>query len=229
MDSTRFIGVLVGLLVLFAISAHAQRITIPEALARGGVSGGGTAPSGLGPSLNEILQATDLVVVGTLGEPHSYLSQDQLDVNTDFPVENATVFYYKYRSPKSPEPDNKIQQTLTLTQLGGTIVIDSKKFTQLETALPTLQLGTKGLFLLQRRGGKYWIAGPSATLLFYGAFSITHEEELMPLMSRRDFAQEYRDLKVSEGLGRMMKILQSQTPDQQDPSKVDTHKNYSPW
>jgi hypothetical protein len=203
------------------MGAQAQRVTIPEAVARGGVSGVGTAPSGPEPTIEAILEKTDLVIVGTVGEPHSYLSQDQLDVNTDFPVKDATVFYYKYPPAKSPETDNNTQQALTLTQLGGSILIDGKRFTQLENALPALQPGTKGLFLLQRRGDKYWIAGPSTALPFYGAFSITPEDKLMPLMGRRDFAPEYRNLKVSERLGKMMNILHSKAQDHQNSAKAD--------
>jgi hypothetical protein len=214
--TSRTINLLVTVAALATSWVQGQRLTIPEAVSRGGVSSGGTIPSGPDPTINHMLEKTDLVVVGTLGEPHSYLSEDQLDVNTDFPVKDATVLYYKYPPSKSQSTDNKPQQVLTVTQLGGTIEIDGKKFTQEEKALPALQPGTKGLFLLQLRGDKYWIAGPSKALPFYGAFSITSESKLIPLMASPDFGKDYRNVKVSEGLGRMMKILHSQTQPKQD-------------
>jgi hypothetical protein len=63
---------------LAATTAHAQVLTVPQALASAGESlyGGPTSPSGPLPTLDRILLKTDLIVSGVIGESRSYLSDD---------------------------------------------------------------------------------------------------------------------------------------------------------
>jgi hypothetical protein len=171
-----------------------------------------------------------MVVMGTIGEPHSYLSDDQCEVYTDYPINDAVVLYYRYAPQTGGVPKPEEPPALAITELGGTVMVNGRQFTQKEPALPPLRPGIKGLFLLQHVGSKYVIApailpnhgsvGSSVCpeLIpdnFYGAFRIT-DDRLMPLVAREDFAEEYapeyRNAKVSDAIDTMMHILRAQQP-----------------
>ncbi len=84
-----------------------------------------------------------MIVYGTIGEGRSYLSDDQRDVYTDYPI-NEPVF--AYRSELASIPAGRVVQGVTVTQLGGTVTVNGVAFTQTEPALPPLEAGTRGLF-----------------------------------------------------------------------------------
>jgi hypothetical protein len=71
-------AILILALSLVAGRAWAQD-TIPEALAKAGLSLGGYREAELPPPppVNSLLSQTDLIVRGIAGAPQSYLSQDQ--------------------------------------------------------------------------------------------------------------------------------------------------------
>jgi hypothetical protein len=190
-------------ILTFSLSVEAQRLTIPELVARGGVGSVATAPSGQLPTVADLLRVTDVIVMGTVGEPRSYLSADQRDVFTDYPLTHP-VFIHGSSKIATPMPG--VVPRVIVTQLGGTVAINGIQFTQKEPALPPLQTGMIGLFLLQRVGDKYLIAGR-----FYGAFDIT-DDEVTPLMSREDFAPDYRKVRVSDAIERMVKVRSAQVP-----------------
>jgi hypothetical protein len=85
------------LLLVFALAAtiDAQLQTIPEMLRTAGesMSGGPTIPSGVAPTLDRVLADTDMIVTGVVGQPRSYLSDDQRDVYTDYPLSNPAFLY----------------------------------------------------------------------------------------------------------------------------------------
>ncbi|HXG89981.1 MAG TPA: hypothetical protein VNJ02_16760 [Vicinamibacterales bacterium] len=153
-------------MVVFASAVvDTQRETIPEAVARGSTGRIRTAPSGLAPAMTEILRDTDMVVRGTIGKPRSYLSEDQRDVYTDYPIMNFVILY---QARVHASRVSGVAQSVTVTQLGGTILMNGVNFTQTEHGLGPLEPGAEGLFLLQRIDSRDRIAG-----MFFGAFSIS--------------------------------------------------------
>lgn len=179
---------------------QAQRATIPEMIARGAVTATSTIPSGVPPSVGEVLRTTEMIVTGTIGQPRSYLSKDQSEVYTDYPISAPTVHFQSQvittRTPAVPPP-------LAVTLRGGTVTVNGLRFTQTEPGLPPLQPGTQGLFLLQHVVGKHLIAG-----MFLGAFSIV-DGRIVPLFGGEDFAPEYRNLTLSEAIESMLTILRA--------------------
>src|SRR4051794_35903326 len=115
------LGPWIALFVCSAITARAQSLTIPEELQHQGHSMGrlSSAPSGPVPTLDKIVDLTDLVVRGVLGESTSYLSEDQTEVYTDYPILNATVLYDP-RVVVSKKPEVPSIQPTRVTILGGT-------------------------------------------------------------------------------------------------------------
>ena len=141
------INVLLALagLAAFAATVNAQRLTIPEAIARGGVTSTGGVPSGQPWTVRELLRRTDVIVMGTVGDPLSYLTRDELEIRTDYPLTSVEVIH---RSPRVVH-SGSVERDVTVTQLGGTALVSGVSFTQMERALPPLQPGMRGLFLLE--------------------------------------------------------------------------------
>jgi hypothetical protein len=188
-------------LLLLAMSmptTQVQRQTIPDAVAEGAVSSVATVPSGQVPTMSALLPMTDIIVTGIIGEPRSYLSEDKRDVYTDYLIGNP-VFLYESKLAAVPRPG--MVQNVTVTQLGGTVMVNGTKFTQKEPALLPLGTGANALFLLHRSGDKYLIVGK-----YFGAFRIT-DGRLVPLVTREDFAPEYRNKNVSVAVDAMMTTL----------------------
>src|SRR6266540_5525091 len=118
------------------LSPQANRETIPDAVAHGATGRVATVPSGPMPTVPEILRDTDMIVLGTLGEPHSYLSDDQQDIFTDYRIVNPEILF---QSDISSTPTPGITPTVTVTQVGGTINVKGTVFTQKESALSLLE------------------------------------------------------------------------------------------
>ena len=189
--------------VALPVTIHAQRETIPEALARGSSGRVRTAPSGHPPDIADLLRDTDIVVRGIVGEARSYLSDDQRDVYTDYRIDNP-VFLYQAQSVPSARPG--VMPTVTVTQLGGTVTINDRKFTQTEQGLPPLESGAEGLFLLERVDNHYRIVGT-----FYGAFGIVGGT-LRPLTKVQSFAPEYKDVAAAPAAEEMVTRLRALRP-----------------
>ena len=181
------LAILAVAMLLPAVS-YAQGDTIPERLAQGSMGRTRGSGSGHPPSITKLLNETDMVVRGIVGQPRVYLSDDQRDVYTDYPLEKPVVLY-EARLASSAAPGTV--PAVTVTQLGGTITINGLTFKHEEEGLSALVPGTAGLFLLRRIGTQYRIAGT-----YFGAFLIS-EGKLTPLASREAFAPEYRG--VPEG------------------------------
>jgi hypothetical protein len=151
--------------------------------------------------MNELLQKTDIVVRGIVGNPKSYLSDDERNVYTDYVIVNP-VFLYQPQLVPSARPG--IVPSVTVTQLGGSITLpNGLTFTQTEQGLLLLEPGTEGLFLLQRVGDQHRLVGT-----FYGAFRI-EAGTLTPLAKRQSFAPEYRGVPATEAEASMVARLQS--------------------
>jgi hypothetical protein len=177
-----------------------QRETIPELVAKGAVAALGTVPSGPTPPVADLLRLTDVVVRGTVGQPRSYLSDDQRDIYTDYPIGDP-VFIYQSQMTTSRTPG--ILPSVTVTLRGGTVMVNGVSFTATEPALRPLPPGTQALFLLRHVGDKYLIADR-----YFGAFGIK-SDRLMPLAARDDFAPEYRNVAVADAVESMMTTLRA--------------------
>lgn len=199
-------GVVMLALALLLLAGHitvsqaqAEGETIPEAIARGARGRTSTEHSGRSPSVAEILMSADLVVRGIVGEPRSYLSSDKRDVYTDYALLSPAILYQRtQRTSEKPGPLG-----ITITQLGGKVLVGNVEFTQTELGLPPLMPGTEGIFILEERGGRYHIART-----FYGAFGIV-ANKVKPLTSKRDFAPEYREAPVATVLADLRSRLSS--------------------
>jgi len=188
------------LIALNAAVASAQTTTIPERVAKGEVlSTAPATPSGLAPSVASLLDSTDVLVTGRVGKGRSYVSDDQTEIFTDFPLEDATVLFQRVAATSNrPGP----QPPISVTQRGGTVAVDGHTFTQKEGGLPPLQPGTQVLCLLNHVRAKYQIAG-----WYWGVF-VVEDGKLRPLVTRDDFAPDYRGIALKEAVQSMMAILQ---------------------
>jgi hypothetical protein len=98
-----------------------QRKTIPEAVAAGATGSIATVPSGQLPKINDLPRNTDVVVRGTVGESRSYLSDDELNVYTDYTIVDPLVLYESHLTPvHAPGTVPRI----VVTRLGGIVVIN---------------------------------------------------------------------------------------------------------
>src|SRR5687767_15334343 len=103
----------------FAAPLHGQAPTIPEKLRQAGMSltGHTGVPSGPSPVFADILRDSDIVVRGFVGAPRSYLSEDQREVLTDFPITHPEFLYQR------PSDRISAHATLTVTLVGGKVTI----------------------------------------------------------------------------------------------------------
>ena len=190
----------IGIVLAGVSVASAQRRTIPEMVARGESGGVGSVPSGPGPSMRTLLDSTDVLVVGRLGEPQGYLSDDQMRVFTDYRVNEPVILFE--RKPRVA-PTASMSPSIVLTQRGGTVNVQGTPFTELEAALRPLKAGTQVLCLLKQAGEKYQIVG-----WYYGVFEIKNGA-IEPLMTSGDFAQEYRGRPLKEAEQSMLAVLRA--------------------
>lgn len=183
-------------LVALLTSIHGQLLTIPEELSRVGksLSSGPTLPSGPTPAVNQILAITDIIVKGVLGNPTSYLSDDQMEVYSDYPLQDAVILY---QVQESARPRTSQVPAITLTMLGGTVTINGLTYTRRHEGLPLIPPGTECLLLLKQVGNRYYIAGS-----YYGAFRIVngtltrlvHSEEFAPELNGASASAAEQDL-----------------------------------
>ena len=189
----------VVLVLLIGSLESAQLATIPEQLARAGQSlaSGASMPSGLPPFVDDVLMDTDVVVRGTVTQPQSYLSEDQLQVYTDYVIANPT-FLYPSTLVVSKTPG---VQTIKVTMIGGTVRINGLTFTSDHAALPLLASGAECLFLLKKVANRYHIAG-----IYYGVFRID-KERVTPETRQEGFAPEYSGISVTNAASAILERL----------------------
>jgi len=191
-------------LLLCAVSAPvAGQETIPELLARTGVSGVGesTTPSGIAPSLSQVLAETDLVVRGVVGKPRGYLSADERKVYTDYPIMDPVILYQP-EVAKASRPGPNAVPVVTVTLAGGTVEVSGLTYTEKHEALPPLEQGVECVFLLKRASGALRIAGT-----YYGAFAV-RDTRLVPLTRKSGFALELAEKATDQATTDLVTKLQ---------------------
>jgi hypothetical protein len=159
--------------------------TIPEILVRAGksMSGFETVPSGPAPTVSDVLRNTDMAVRGIVGGARSYLSADQREIYTDYSLLRPSVLY-QADVTRSARPG--VLPAVTVTARGGTVNVNGLTYTFKVMALPPLELGSDCLFLLDKIGDRYMVAG-----VYYGVFRVS-SGTLTPLTKKSDYAPEYR-------------------------------------
>ncbi len=181
------------LLIVMTSLGSAQLKTIPEQLAQAGVDlvGGASVPSGFAPTVDAVLEQADVIVQGVVGAPRTYLSQDQMNVLSDYPLVRPTVLFDSKVAPLSqpgiPEPE------IVVTVRGGKITIGGLTYTERFDALPKLEPGSECLLLLKRVGNRLHIAGDG----HFGAFEV-EGGRLKPLTRVHGFAPTYRGMPTVE-------------------------------
>jgi len=135
-----------------------------------------------------VLAETDLIVRGVLDEPATRLSDDQMEVYTEYHLRNAVTSY----SALSSAVQAGLQSRLTVTVLGGTVTINGLTFTRVHGALGSLKPNTEYLLLLRRIDNSYFLAGD-----YYGAFQVTGSTVTNPVQ-KPGFAEELNGKPVTE-------------------------------
>jgi len=175
--------------------AATQAPTIPESLARAGTSlqSGASMPSGAAPAVDRVLEQTDVIVRGTVGQPRSYLSDDLTEVLSDYPLSDAEVLYA--RSELRGTIDTA---SFAATIHGGVVEINHLTFSTAHAGLPRLNPGSRAVLCLQKDGARFMIA-----LRFFGAFEITGDE-LVPTTTKTGFAPEMRGVPMAQALAALV-------------------------
>lgn len=196
---TGYLAVVLAALCSAPLSAQ---LTIPQALTRAGESlwAGPSEPDGPPPSVEEIAARADLVVRGTLGQPRSYLSPDEMDVYTDYPIEHAV---FLYNSPALSTARPGVVPTIAVTLLGGTVTISGLNFVSTHGSLPSLTPGSEYLLLLHQQDGKYFLAGK-----YYGAFAVSGGR-LTALVRHRGFGEELTAQPLEEASEHLVSLVRA--------------------
>jgi hypothetical protein len=192
-----FVVSLIAISVGFsALSRSICAQTIPELIEEANRSLGRSVEieTGPPPSLESVLLESDIIVRGTIGAPTSYLSADQTEIYSDYPILNPEILWPPAPTatplPGAPPP----KPAITITHIGGRIVVNGHSFTMEHTQLPPLKTGTEGVFLLKQDGAKYRIAGT-----FYGAFKAV-AGGLFPLARFPGYATELQGKTTDEAV-----------------------------
>lgn len=199
------VGTVVLLFLLLGDPAIAQLKTIPQQLAEQGTDlmSGATVPSGASPDLDVVLRDSEMIVRGVVGNPRSYLSDDQTTICSDYPIlEPVILFDTMIASSSKPGPP-EIEIVVTLE--GGKLTLGGLTFTVTPGGLPGLEPGSECLLLLKRLRGKLYVAGDG----YLGAFGISPDEKLTPLTGARDFAPAYRGVAATAAVNNIVARRQS--------------------
>ena len=183
--SSRIIVCLCSLGTLLSMASAGQD-RIPEILARAGRSLEASAPPGSGwpaepGSIEPLLRITDVIVRGRLGTRRSFLSDDEREVLTEYPIVKATTLYTASVSKPNLPP------ATTVRMKGGAVTINGLTYKETHEALRLPAPGTECLLLLQEFGGRYYVAG-----MYYGIFRIEHGR--LKAMANDEKLPAYRDL-----------------------------------
>lgn len=190
----------IGMVMLAYAIVAAQRLTIPELVRQGAVGSVATTPSGQTPTVAALLDQTETLAVGILSNPRSYLSEDETEVLTDYELSDQTILF---SAKSNPSPTPAIPRPLTLTQKGGTVVVNGVSFTEKQPALEPLKPGTRVLCLLRSVGNRNMIVGE-----FFGIFNV-QAGLISPLVTRPEFAPEYQNVDYRAAVDSMLRMLRS--------------------
>jgi hypothetical protein len=139
-----------------------------------------------------VLNETDLIVRGKLGNGVGRLSPDELDVFTTYPIVNPEILF-----PSTPDPyrtPGMAPVSLSVSVKGGTAIVDGYRASVHHDDTPDLVPGLDMILLLQTVKDQHWIAGHGA-----GAF-IVRESKVLPAMPRRGEHHQFVDRDVQDFL-----------------------------
>ncbi len=185
---------LLAMLVSVFVTAHAQTgETIPGAIASGHGWAFPWRGSGIQPDvIPSMLQRTNTIVTGVVGKPApSYLSEDQRDVYTDYPLTPAIIHYQELLETTS-KPG--VISDIVVSVRGGTLTILGKKIVAKYPEQPEVTPGTEYVFLLRKVGTTYRLASD-----YYGLFTPTNGR-LVPVDNSHLFKELLRDYDTTEKL-----------------------------
>lgn len=126
------------------------------------------------------------------------MTDDQAEVLTDYRLTEPVILFNRLSPRVTPGGSSP---SIIVTQRGGTVNVQGTMFTESHGALRPLKPGTQVLCLLRQVGDKYQIVG-----WYYGVFEVDRGR-IEPLMSREDFAPEYRGLSLQDAEHSMLAIL----------------------
>ncbi len=199
MDSHIKAGLAATLLIAVLVSSPsvlAQR-TIPQVLSEANASIGRTVQTEYGgiPSFESVAKTADLIVRGVVGEPLVRLSDDLMDVYSDYPIINPVILF-----PSSATNTDRpgVARSVVVTAIGGTITINGRSFYLEHKELPPLRPGIECLFLLRRKDDTYQISGT-----YFGVFRID-DDIVTPLTTVHDFANDLRGKTPAEAIRRLL-------------------------
>ena len=126
-------------------------------------------------TLREVLAKVDVVFRGTvIGAEGSYVSEDGLDVLTEYSVDGSPVMVHD-RVNGGPGEDRP--RAIIVVQRGGTTLIDGQQVTVTHGGLEPLRPGTEAVFMLHRDGDteKYRLV-----MDYFGVFTIDNGVVIPP-------------------------------------------------
>lgn len=191
-----------ALVLMMGLQGFAQErpLTIRERLAQSGGSAtfGAIMPSGVAPKISDLLPQVDLAARGMVGVPKTYISDDESEVFTDYPIENPVILL---RSTTAAAPKVGVPEDPTVTIFGGQVTVDGLVYKYIAEALPSLEPGTECIFLLQHYQGRYFPVGK-----YYGVFRVTGGG-LRAVAKKQGFGDEIRTIRSSEAVSEIVKAL----------------------
>jgi hypothetical protein len=148
--------------------------------------------------MDEVLNDVDWVVKGIVGDSNSYLSDDKYEVYTDYAILQPVILYPESASRlATPGPAEAMKVTL----LGGTVSVGPLRYTFTHQALPSLDRGQTGLFLLDEVNGKLFVAAK-----YYGVFDLSRQK-LLPMVRKPGFGEPYVGQPASEAISSVVQRL----------------------
>jgi hypothetical protein len=199
MKSVRFVGwaVLLPAIAFGSGAATAQELTIPQILSQGVTEKVGSAGFSAADGFPEAAGAADVVVTGVVGNQVAALSADQVDVYTDYELTNVSVLY---QSAPSTSPLSGSLAKLTVSQLGGQILIGGTEFVHTVNGLARLEPGATYLLMLQRIRGRLVVGE--------GGFKVSNNR-LVPIVEGAAFAAAYRTMPAADAVSAIARRVQA--------------------
>jgi hypothetical protein len=102
-----------------------------------------TAPIGINPTLFNLAQEADLIIVGTINSKQSQITENEDFLFTDHEVQVNEILY---NEANSPVQENGI---VTITKPGGTVELDGKIIRGIDVEFKPLEIGERYLFFLR--------------------------------------------------------------------------------
>jgi hypothetical protein len=139
--------------------------------------------------LEKVVEQSDLVVHGTLHLLRTYLSEDKMELYTDYEVEPLRVLAVRTKVAGSREPG---RQPIVVRQWGGRMDIGGVPVEMIDSNLPLLPAEEQAILCLRydSRGSKYEIVGVA------GAF-VVEKDAVRPHMHPPLDLERFRGMSVA--------------------------------